>query len=115
MRFLLLASLLSAATAFTTQPSAFSVPKMPVAEASEQSHRTRQATIVMDGKANGTFLRGFSTSKFHTYVWPGSCRRDHGIALGRLALLHRLGGGLGLSPWVGEASVGPRAIDLSGF
>jgi hypothetical protein len=53
-------SLLAVASAFSTQrPHAF-VTKIstPVGDGqvAEQSHRTRRATIVMDGKANGTYV-----------------------------------------------------------
>ena len=63
MRFLCLASLLAVASAFTTQPNAFTSVNPSVAEnvVAEQSnaHRSRKATIVMDGKANGTFYVDF--------------------------------------------------------
>lgn len=42
MRFLVTAALLAVASAFTTQQ-----PGLPL------THRTRQATVVFDGKANG--------------------------------------------------------------
>lgn len=63
MKFLVAATLLAVASAFTSQPSAFQktanvVPVDRVAEADEPvSHRNRKATIVMDGKANGTYVR----------------------------------------------------------
>lgn len=62
MKLLCFASLLAVATAFTTQPNAFTT-KLPLVggrdngDGLEQqngaAHRTRRATIVMGGKANG--------------------------------------------------------------
>ena len=57
MKLLCVASLLATAGAFTTSPAAFttqsySVGVNNIAESGE-AHRTRRATIVMDGKANG--------------------------------------------------------------
>tara|TARA_B110001450_G_scaffold247422_1_gene262471 strand:- start:473 stop:712 length:240 start_codon:yes stop_codon:yes gene_type:complete len=62
MRFFCLAAfLLASANAFTSGPSAFTTNVPAVGERSidnvvapSQSHRNRRATIVMDGKANGT-------------------------------------------------------------
>lgn len=58
MKFITLASVLATAAAFTTSPAAFS--SSTVGErainnvfADGNTHRTRRATIVMDGKANG--------------------------------------------------------------
>lgn len=45
MRFLVTAALLAVASAFTTQQ-----PGLPL------THRTRQATVVHDGKANGELM-----------------------------------------------------------
>ncbi|EEC47913.1 precursor of ATPase ATPase gamma subunit [Phaeodactylum tricornutum CCAP 1055/1] len=59
MRSFCIAALLAVASAFTTQPTSFTVKTANVGERAsgvfpEQSsaHRTRKATIVMDGKAN---------------------------------------------------------------
>ena len=65
MRLLFTATLLAVASAFTTQPNAFTTVSPSVGEradpvfADQQSgaHRTRRATIVMDGKANGESRR----------------------------------------------------------
>lgn len=63
MRILIAASLLACASAFTTpQPMqrAFTSPVQPrVEEEQANAHRNRRATIVMDGKANGTLLLGW--------------------------------------------------------
>lgn len=63
MRFFVAATIFAVASAFTSQPNAFSSPRVEVGERSnglvvDQStaHRTRKATIVMDGKANGESL-----------------------------------------------------------
>lgn len=57
MKLLCFAALLATATAFTAGPSAFhNVGEKSVKNVFEESgsaHRTRRATIVMDGKANG--------------------------------------------------------------
>lgn len=57
MRFFCLAAILATAAAFTAGPSAFhNVGEKSVKNVFEESgsaHRTRRATIVMDGKANG--------------------------------------------------------------
>jgi F-type H+-transporting ATPase subunit gamma len=61
MNFIWLASVFAAATAFTTQPNAFTTNAPLVGERSSTNgvaeqglaHRNRRATIVMDGKANG--------------------------------------------------------------
>ena len=62
MRVLCLAAALATACAFTTQPAAFTTQSPLVGErvsdnvvAAGGAHRTRRATIVMDGKANGEF------------------------------------------------------------
>ena len=60
MKFLCFASVLATAAAFTTSPSAFSSTTvgeraMENVFADNAAHRTRKATIVMDGKANGRF------------------------------------------------------------
>jgi len=58
MKLLCVASLLASATAFTSSPTAFTTQSFNVGERSVNivadgvSHRTRGATIVMDGKAN---------------------------------------------------------------
>ena len=61
MRFFCLAAFLATANAFTSGPAAFttSVPAvggrtLDNVVAPSQSHANRRATIVMDGKANGT-------------------------------------------------------------
>lgn len=66
MKFLYLASLLAAASAFTTSPSVISnvgEKSLNNVFADSSAHRTRRATIVMDGKANGKatirFVPGF--------------------------------------------------------
>ena len=56
MRFFCLAALLATAAAFTAGPSAFhNVGEKSLANVAQSgsAHRTRRATIVMDGKANG--------------------------------------------------------------
>jgi hypothetical protein len=66
MKFLYLATLLAAANAFTTSPSVISTvgeKSMNNVFADSSAHRTRRATIVMDGKANGKTLRGFCTAQ----------------------------------------------------
>ena len=61
MRFFCLASLLASASAFTSQGGAFTTTTPAVGGAFQDvvaapsSHANRRATIVMDGKANGTF------------------------------------------------------------
>ena len=57
MKVLFCASLLAVASAFTS-PSVFRKPTVVVQRGEEDpvSHRTRQATIVNDGKANGKYL-----------------------------------------------------------
>ena len=52
MKFFCVATLLATASAFTTSPAAFS-PPAGLDNVNSQAHRTRKATIVMDGKANG--------------------------------------------------------------
>ena len=59
MKFLCYASLLASAVAFTG-PAAFTTQSHSVGErvqdvAAPTAHRTRRATIVMDGKANGEY------------------------------------------------------------
>lgn len=60
MKLLLAVTLLAVASAFTSQPNvAFksaAVVDTSVAEPVAVAHRNRKATIVMDGKANGTLL-----------------------------------------------------------
>lgn len=77
MRFFCLATLVAAATAFTSAPNAFTTTQPAVGERAsfgvvDQStaHRNRRATIVMDGKANGEFLRGFCTRDLLTHAFP---------------------------------------------
>mmetsp|Transcript_53233 Transcript_53233/g.53652 ORF Transcript_53233/g.53652 Transcript_53233/m.53652 type:complete len:94 (+) Transcript_53233:54-335(+) len=59
MKFYLLTGLVATATAFTSSPAAFTAQNKHVGDragsfqADSSAHRTRQATIVMDGKANG--------------------------------------------------------------
>jgi len=62
MKFLCVASLLATAAAFTNSGGAFTAYSPSVGErsvnnvfADSSAHRTRKATIVMDGKANGKF------------------------------------------------------------
>jgi hypothetical protein len=71
MRSFCIAALLAVASAFTTQPTSFTVKTANVGERAsgvfpEQSsaHRTRKATIVMDGKANGECSRRFTTGLY---------------------------------------------------
>jgi len=51
MKLVCIATLLATASAFTTGPAAFSAPTA-LDNVNSQAHRTRKATIVMDGKAN---------------------------------------------------------------
>lgn len=53
MRFLLGATLLTVASAFTLQPNVAISKVAQPAKAESLAHRSRKATIVMDGKANG--------------------------------------------------------------
>ena len=55
MKLLCVASLLATAGAFTTSPAAFTTQSFGVNNIAQsgEAHRTRSATIVMDGKANG--------------------------------------------------------------
>jgi hypothetical protein len=67
MKFLYLATLLAAANAFTaTSPSVIStLGEKSISNnvfADSAAHRTRRATIVMDGKANGKATRFFVLS-----------------------------------------------------
>jgi hypothetical protein len=61
MKVLCFAALVASAAAFTSQPAAFTTQSPLIGErvndvvASGGAHRTRRATIVMDGKANGEF------------------------------------------------------------
>ena len=71
MRVLCLAAVLASACAFTLQPASFTTQTPLVGErvnsnvvATGGAHRTRRATIVMDGKANGEF----ETTFFEVYV-----------------------------------------------
>jgi len=55
MKFLAFASILATATAFTVTPNAFTANtpfRLDVQESDVGAHRSRKATIVMDGKAN---------------------------------------------------------------
>ena len=59
MKLICFASLLASAAAFTSSGAAFTTQSHSVGErsvnvAAGAAHRTRKATIVMDGKANGT-------------------------------------------------------------
>jgi hypothetical protein len=74
MKFLVFAAVLASATAFTTQPSAFSsVGGSGLSNVFDSSaHRTRRATIVMDGKANGMFYVIFILTFSLTYVYRTS-------------------------------------------
>ena len=54
MKFFCVATLLATASAFTTGP-AFAPQTIGNNVLDGQAHRTRKATIVMDGKANGKF------------------------------------------------------------
>jgi len=62
MRFLCCALLLAAASAFTPNV-AFTKTATPQVSVADESaaHRTRKATIVMDGKANGRFRVYFNS------------------------------------------------------
>lgn len=61
MKVLCFAALVASAAAFTSQPAAFTTHSPLTGEhvndvvASGGAHRTRRATIVMGGKANGKF------------------------------------------------------------
>lgn len=57
MKLLCVASLLASAAAFTTSPAAFNTfgVERSLNNVEGEAHRTRKATIVMDGKANGTY------------------------------------------------------------
>jgi len=59
MKLVCFASLVASAAAFTTSGAAFTTHSYSVGQRSANvdngAHRTRKATIVMDGKANGTF------------------------------------------------------------
>ena len=63
MRYIIstLALCVAVASAFTTQPNAFTTKSLAVGErasdvfAAVAAHRSRRATIVMSGKANGRF------------------------------------------------------------
>lgn len=56
MKLLCFASLVASATAFTTSPASINTfgVERTLNSAEGEAHRTRRATIVMDGKANGT-------------------------------------------------------------
>ena len=60
MKLLCVASLLASAAAFTTSPAAFNTfsVERSLNTVEENAHRNRRATIVMDGKANGTYEGG---------------------------------------------------------
>ena len=53
MKFLAFASILATASAFTVTPNAFTVNTPLNVQEDVSAHRSRKATIVMDGKANG--------------------------------------------------------------
>ena len=75
MKFLYLATLLAAVNAFTTSPSAISnVGEKAINNvfADSSAHRTRRATIVMDGKANGKRLLVVSMGSL-TYLFLKKC------------------------------------------
>jgi hypothetical protein len=74
MKFLVFAAALATATAFTIQPSAFSsVGERGLNNVFDGSaHRTRRATIVMDGKANGMFYVIFILIFSLTYLYRTS-------------------------------------------
>jgi hypothetical protein len=59
MKLVCFASLVASAAAFTSTGAAFTTHSHSVgqrtANVDNGAHRTRRATIVMDGKANGTF------------------------------------------------------------
>lgn len=63
MRIFCLATLVATASAFTSQSGAFTTSAPAVGGAfndvvaTPSAHANRRATIVMDGKANGTFFR----------------------------------------------------------
>jgi len=72
MRFFCVAAALATASAFTTSPAAFTTISPSVGErsvnnvfADNSAHRTRKATIVMDGKANGEFPSIFESYGFY--------------------------------------------------
>jgi len=80
MKFLSFATLLATASAFTTSPVAFSnVGEKALLNtvAAPDTHRTRRATIVMDGKANGEYrpLRGLSRALGHLRTTNITSRR----------------------------------------
>ena len=63
MKLLCVAGLLATASAFQATPAAFTTQSYSVGEraandihADSAAHRTRRATIVMDGKANGKYF-----------------------------------------------------------
>ena len=63
MKLLCLSGFLAAASAFSVTPSSFTAQTYSVGEKgavnfgnNAVSHRTRRATVVMDGKANGTSI-----------------------------------------------------------
>jgi hypothetical protein len=60
MKLFVLSTLLAVAAAFTTQPISG-----PARVADSAAHRTRKATIVHDGKANGTLRH---IARGHAYV-----------------------------------------------
>ncbi|MGK3742796.1 MAG: hypothetical protein ACI8RD_003103 [Bacillariaceae sp.] len=86
MRFFCLAAFLATASAFTSGPAAFttSVPAvggraLDNVVAPSQSHANRRATIVMDGKANGTLTLAVTRVRHKEYhisnplffIWEG--------------------------------------------
>lgn len=97
MKYLCIASLLATAAAFTTSPSAFST--VSVGEraidkhiSDNASHRTRRATIVMDGKANGRFYVPLVCQRFgFSYVPHQASKRTCNFLMATLRLgQHRL-------------------------
>jgi len=68
MKLLCIASLIASAGAFTSSPAAFTSQSCNVGQdlgnkisaASGTAHHNRRATIVMDGKANGEYVRQYS-------------------------------------------------------
>jgi hypothetical protein len=90
MRFFCLASLLASASAFTSQGGAFTTTTPVVGGAfndvvaAPSSHANRRATIVMDGKANGTYCisldRAYVTVGTPTIlgdIGNGICRKSN--------------------------------------
>ena len=76
MKFLTFATILAFASGFTTSPSVIShigEKSLNNVFADSSAHRTRRATIVMDGKANGkgyegSILRALTYQEKHVLV-----------------------------------------------